>query len=328
MIGALGLYHGQLDLIMRRELGEILRDVTGIDLDVIEHRRSRTTITVAEKMSWAAGRQTSRREDIAYCLLGLFEVNMPLLYGEGDRAFFRLQKEIIQDKNDQSIFAWGAGGLHDSMSGDGWQLFARRPDNFKSWGLYFKPFKPVRGLHYSMTNSGLEIQLRMARLLSAPGWYFPPTTIKLALGLLDVYKEYGRDKEERIAVPLVMLPMSGDHARALRCLGSTPFSFPSAFERRLMKAKTTLIYLEEGRFPVRHFDANIKICWGTSGKWKVADYFPPSVLVESSPSPVYGHTIRTYGNIKTVLTRYYHSTHDSLLLLLTQKQPEPEIDRS
>jgi hypothetical protein len=38
----------------------------------------------AEKMSWAARRQTSRIEDTAYCLMGLFNINMPLLYGEGE----------------------------------------------------------------------------------------------------------------------------------------------------------------------------------------------------------------------------------------------------
>ena len=38
-------------------------------------------------MSWASRRVTTRDEDIAYCLLGIFSVNMPLLYGEGEKAF-------------------------------------------------------------------------------------------------------------------------------------------------------------------------------------------------------------------------------------------------
>ena len=63
--------------------------------------------SVAAKMSWASRRQTSRPEDIAYCLLGLFGVNMPLLYGEGEyRAFQRLQYEIVRSRRDESIFAW------------------------------------------------------------------------------------------------------------------------------------------------------------------------------------------------------------------------------
>jgi hypothetical protein len=62
--------------------------------------------SVAQKMSWASKRKTSRMEDIAYCLLGIFGVNMPLLYGEGQRAFTRLQEEIIKRSDDESIFVW------------------------------------------------------------------------------------------------------------------------------------------------------------------------------------------------------------------------------
>jgi hypothetical protein len=57
-------------------------------------------------MSWASKRITTRKEDIAYCLLGLFGIHMPLLYGEGDRAFIRLEEEILKQSSDQSLFAW------------------------------------------------------------------------------------------------------------------------------------------------------------------------------------------------------------------------------
>ena len=77
---------------------------TGITHDqMIDHRR----VNVATKMSWAALRETTRIEDTAYSLLGLFDINMPLLYGEGDKAFIRLQHEILQTQaHDESIFAW------------------------------------------------------------------------------------------------------------------------------------------------------------------------------------------------------------------------------
>jgi hypothetical protein len=64
-------------------------------------------VSIAMKMSWAADRQTSRREDIAYCLMGIFQIYMPLLYGEGSNAFLRLQQEIIKVSLDPSLFAWG-----------------------------------------------------------------------------------------------------------------------------------------------------------------------------------------------------------------------------
>ena len=48
--------------------------------------------SIAEKMSWAAKRRATRIEDTAYSLWGLFGVNLPLLYGEGEAAFRRLQE--------------------------------------------------------------------------------------------------------------------------------------------------------------------------------------------------------------------------------------------
>ncbi|KAK1445720.1 hypothetical protein CMEL01_09963 [Colletotrichum melonis] len=63
-------------------------------------------IPVGRRMSWAADRRAKKEEDRAYSLLGIFGVSMPLLYGEGDRAFLRLQEEIIKETNDMSLFAW------------------------------------------------------------------------------------------------------------------------------------------------------------------------------------------------------------------------------
>ncbi|KAK1622145.1 hypothetical protein BDP81DRAFT_508384 [Colletotrichum phormii] len=63
-------------------------------------------IPVGRRMSWAAGREAKKVEDRAYSLLGIFGVSMPLLYGEGDQAFIRLQEEIIKATNDMSLFAW------------------------------------------------------------------------------------------------------------------------------------------------------------------------------------------------------------------------------
>ena len=80
--------------------------------------------SVAAKMSWASGRGTTRTEDLAYCLLGLFDVNMPLIYGEGKKAFMRLQHEILKATNDDSIFAWS----DDSLIASG--LFAQGPYSF------------------------------------------------------------------------------------------------------------------------------------------------------------------------------------------------------
>lgn len=63
-------------------------------------------VSVAKKLYWASERKTTRVEDKAYCLMGLFYVNMPLLYGEREQSFMRLQHEITKRTDDQSILAW------------------------------------------------------------------------------------------------------------------------------------------------------------------------------------------------------------------------------
>lgn len=81
---------------------------------------------IAEKMFWASKRITIRSEDISYCLLGIFDVNMPMLYGEGgEKAFIRLQEEIIKQSNDHTLFTWS---IHrDKQSG----LLADSPAAFQ-----------------------------------------------------------------------------------------------------------------------------------------------------------------------------------------------------
>lgn len=84
-------------------------------------------------MFWASRRDTTRREDRAYCLLGIFDVQLPIIYGEYEKSFFRLQKELLERyPNDQSIFAWT--GVSDSHSG----LLATSPAEFKSSGDFWR----------------------------------------------------------------------------------------------------------------------------------------------------------------------------------------------
>jgi hypothetical protein len=64
-------------------------------------------VNVAVRVSWASRRYTTRTEDIAYCLMGLLDVHMPLLHGEGKNAFLRLQLEILEVSDDEAIFRLG-----------------------------------------------------------------------------------------------------------------------------------------------------------------------------------------------------------------------------
>lgn len=89
------------------QLQMAISHITGIAISSLTSLSVAQSQSVAERMSWASSRSTTRVEDKAYSLLGLFDVNMPLLYGEGSKAFIRLQEEILKTSTDQSIFAWG-----------------------------------------------------------------------------------------------------------------------------------------------------------------------------------------------------------------------------
>ncbi|KAF2093417.1 HET-domain-containing protein, partial [Rhizodiscina lignyota] len=91
---------------MKTALVSTLSRTSGIDMSVLKGNAPLYGICAARKMSWAAKRQTTRIEDEAYCLLGIFAVNMPMLYGEGRRAFLRLQEHILANSVDQSLLAW------------------------------------------------------------------------------------------------------------------------------------------------------------------------------------------------------------------------------
>jgi hypothetical protein len=83
-----------------------LAAATNIPEDVLSGFKEVRLVSVAQRMSWASRRSTTRTEDLAYSLLGLFDIHMPLIYGEGIRAFRRLQEEIIRNSDDTSIFCF------------------------------------------------------------------------------------------------------------------------------------------------------------------------------------------------------------------------------
>lgn len=90
----------------KRDNATRLSNVTGIDSKVLRHEKSPLQLPVAQRMYWASRRATTRAEDLSYCLMGLFDVNMPLLYGEGTKAFDRLQEQILRTTNDDTLFLW------------------------------------------------------------------------------------------------------------------------------------------------------------------------------------------------------------------------------
>jgi len=127
---------------------------------------------IATRMSWAASRETTRPEDMAYSLLGIFGVNMPMLYGEGERAFLRLQQAILQTSTDQSILAFDAGALRYEYGAER-DVLARHPTQFlhHQQGREGYPcVHPDAGGKMVLSNAGLELDVYTvsAKLITQP----------------------------------------------------------------------------------------------------------------------------------------------------------------
>ncbi|TFB00253.1 hypothetical protein CCMA1212_007948 [Trichoderma ghanense] len=141
-----------------------------LDINAHSQRERLDECSVAEKMSWAANRTTTRPEDLAYCLLGIFDINMPLLYGEGQvKAFKRLQEEIIRSKNDDSIYAWSYPE-EKSAKQHFWGLLADDPSAFKRRHGDGVAIKRARYLtrrsnsDTTVSNRGLTVELALTPL--------------------------------------------------------------------------------------------------------------------------------------------------------------------
>ncbi|KAM7188910.1 hypothetical protein V8F33_010357 [Rhypophila sp. PSN 637] len=81
----------------KQSLGQHICNATGIPLGALQSN-ALSDFSIEERMSWVKNRTTTRKEDKAYSLFGIFDVCMPILYGEGeDRAFKRLHEEISKD---------------------------------------------------------------------------------------------------------------------------------------------------------------------------------------------------------------------------------------
>lgn len=162
LIGPLNLRFLSRDWIeigTKLTLKNVLAQITGISVDILTGAKDLESASIALRMSWACDRETSRKEDIAYCLMGLFDVNMPMLYGEGEKAFIRLQEEIMKHSDDQSLFSWvDLDAPADSHCG----LLANSPDKFRNSAniMPYRGWEPTSP--YSISNKGLRIELHLS----------------------------------------------------------------------------------------------------------------------------------------------------------------------
>ncbi|MCJ1233245.1 hypothetical protein MMC14_001200 [Varicellaria rhodocarpa] len=150
--------YGWEEIGKKSTLRNILSEITGIDVGTLTDVKRLEYVSVAKRMSWASGRATTRLEDMAYCLMGLFAVNMPMLYGEGERAFIRLQEEIMKNSDDHSLFAW----VDPTASPESYQgMLAKSPADFVCSGNVMPYHDWEIRTPFSMSNRGLCIDLHL-----------------------------------------------------------------------------------------------------------------------------------------------------------------------
>lgn len=138
------------------DLAGLVSQITGIDMHTLMGGNI-MDVCIARRMHWASTRQTTRVEDRAYSLLGIFNVNMPMIYGEGKKAFRRLQEEILKSSDDQSIFAWHSYKYPEGSAVD---VLATSPSKFiDSGSLSREPFVRVGRKPTTITSQGIAIEL-------------------------------------------------------------------------------------------------------------------------------------------------------------------------
>ena len=153
-------------------------------------------------MCWAANRVTTVMEDRAYCLLGVFGINMPLLYGEREKAFTRLQQEIVRTSSDYSLFAWSGSNL--AYFYPRFDLFASSPNHFQRCGSVAQLRHRSPHQTFELTNRGMRMSLpvlsdRRDRYLALLGCYdetAPHRIFALPIVILKTGEAlfYGRDR--------------------------------------------------------------------------------------------------------------------------------------
>ncbi|KAI5987757.1 heterokaryon incompatibility protein-domain-containing protein [Pisolithus orientalis] len=150
----------------KRDLADTLEKITCISKNILISGMDSGVRSAAQIMSWAADRETTRAEDRAYSLLGLFGVHMPMMYGEGKGAFQRLQLEIIRLYNDHSLFAWDPEGRMRRCG----SILADDPSYFRDcdgiWSMEPKWFVSQLKSHMRDRSAGVVGKVMPANLMN------------------------------------------------------------------------------------------------------------------------------------------------------------------
>jgi hypothetical protein len=278
----------------KTEFIDPLELVTGIEKDVLLGQKSFLDCSIAQRMSWASKRETTRLEDRAYSLLGLFNVSIPLLYGEGSKAFLRLQRELIRQTDDETIFAW------TEVAQEGSGLLAPGPENFVNAADIQRYTDGMERPPYQETNRGLSIECRM--LPCAMNTYVVPLCCR---GTRDPPSRYLRQHQRRVL--FVCRTSNDEQYRRVRFEGKD-FGYSDDWDIHKAMIKGILIP-EDGRsLQLAPHDGLPRISimsdlepWRRQTRFEIGTNEPRFPLIEDEiyPGPVSAHDATIFLPLKT-----------------------------
>jgi hypothetical protein len=219
----------------KSELAGLISAITGIPEALLRGEAQLSDFAVARRMSWAARRETTRVEDMAYCLLGIFDVNMSLIYGEGRKAFRRLQTTIIQNTADLSVFVW----TDESAPRPGFAgVLAESPRQFANCTDVELIPGDSAYLSFTLTARGIQTDASLPLIRNKDGKSITP--------VLDTYCHV-----DHYFVGVCLRKIGGGlYARYLpdTCVKLQPLDGPRTYSRTLVETVTLVTQLRE-RYP-------------------------------------------------------------------------------
>ena len=258
----------------------LISEITGIDSGYMEGADVNLAC-VAKRMSWAAHRKTTRAEDVAYCLLGLFDVSMSILYGEGpEKAFMRLQRKILKATVEPSLFAWG----YDSpILGDSNRLLAISPDEFagcrtlrRAQSVY-----PMND-HFQIGPRGLEFRADVAQFRTRDGKSWEN---QYGILMTEIFDDTAAD--HRILLPVGSIGTPNFHEDSSRTIlrrlpGTRPVRITAKSRLRASVIARSPFYFrsdDPGQSPLTTvlFTPSLSTL-----PFKLVEVFPPSIFMPSA----------------------------------------------
>ncbi|KAJ4113691.1 hypothetical protein NW765_011298 [Fusarium oxysporum] len=222
----------------KSELAPCITEITGIPWScLLKGRLSKAhplrRYSVAQRMAWASSRSTTRIEDQAYSLLGLFDISMPLVYGEGFEAFTRLLGEIIHKYADHSFFASRLQYV-DFLPRSPWEFSDSQSVVVSSSPQLQRHYTPGdHSYSFHLTNTGLQITLPIVPTL-VPHFVF---------GVLDCWDIETTSTTTTRYVSRIWIPLlrkgNGESQRYLRLI------WPKTFFPVKMARKDSIMFHEE-----------------------------------------------------------------------------------